>query len=115
MCCCRYGIDDFAPRRLLHNRRFDAGMVEFLECLRQLGDVAVQRNPSLKLPHRSVERLHQLESSARRLIRAFHSNRINKDKIHDVSIKYSFNSEEHWTRALKHVLYTLKLLNMTAA
>lgn len=41
--------------------------------------------------------------------------RINKDKIHDDSIKYSSSSEEQWTRALKHVLATLKLLNQTAA
>lgn len=36
--------------------------------------------------------------------------RIVKDKIGDVSIKLQFNQEESWTRALRHVLFALKLL-----
>ncbi|KAG0144558.1 hypothetical protein CROQUDRAFT_47205 [Cronartium quercuum f. sp. fusiforme G11] len=83
-----FGSDDFAFARMLHNRRFDNAMVDFLECLRQVLEVAVRRNPRNKIPFR-----------------------IHKDKIGEVSIKLSFSSEEAWTTALRHVLFTLKVLN----
>ncbi|EGG01177.1 uncharacterized protein MELLADRAFT_39252, partial [Melampsora larici-populina 98AG31] len=83
-----FGSDDFALARMLHNRRFDNAMVDFLECLRQVLEVAVRRNPRNKIPFR-----------------------IHKDKIGEVSIKLSFSSEEAWTTALRHVLFTLKVLN----
>ncbi|KAK4054376.1 Vacuolar protein sorting-associated protein atg6 [Microbotryomycetes sp. JL221] len=82
-----YGSGDFAVTRLLQNRRFDMAMVAFLDCLKQIGDHVSQRDQGLKLQHKIV-----------------------KDKIGDVSIKLQFGSDEIWTRALRHVLYDLKLL-----
>ncbi|KAK4054164.1 Vacuolar protein sorting-associated protein atg6 [Microbotryomycetes sp. JL201] len=82
-----YGSGDFAVMRLLQNRRFDIAMVAFLDCLRQIGEFVSQRDKDLRLQHKIV-----------------------KDKIGDVSIKLQFGSDEAWTRALRHVLYDLKLL-----
>ncbi|KDN53611.1 APG6-domain-containing protein [Tilletiaria anomala UBC 951] len=67
-------------------RSFDRGMEAFMECLRQMMEFASARDDPPRFPHT-----------------------INKDKIGEVSIKRS-GSEESWTRALRHVLLTLKLL-----
>jgi len=37
--------------------------------------------------------------------------RVHKDKIGEASIKLSFSSDEAWTSALRHVLFTLKIMN----
>ncbi|KAI8460976.1 autophagy protein Apg6-domain-containing protein [Phakopsora pachyrhizi] len=87
-CLELFGSDDFAFTRVLHNRRFDNAMVEFLECLRQVSEQAVKRGFNSKLPFN-----------------------IHKDKIGEYSIKLSFSSDEAWTGALRHVLYTLKVIN----
>lgn len=85
------------------HRRFDAGMVAFLECLRQLGEY-VEKTPApgrrggsgghgatipgLKLPYT-----------------------ISRDKIGDASIKLGFNqNDETWTRACKYTLTCCKFL-----
>jgi beclin len=83
------------PLGFLH-RRFDAAMVAFLECLRQLGDF-VEHDPAsgsrtgyqsgLKLPYE-----------------------IRKDRIGDASIKLGFNQDEGWTRACKYTLTCCKFL-----
>ncbi|KAF7714352.1 Uncharacterized protein PECH_003058 [Penicillium ucsense] len=86
------------------HRRFDNGMVAFLDCLRQLGQfvattpapVAANRRgqnngatgPGLKLPYE-----------------------IKKDRIGDASIKLGFNqNDETWTRACKYTLTCCKFL-----
>ncbi|KAJ5708474.1 Vacuolar protein sorting-associated protein 30 [Penicillium malachiteum] len=85
------------------HRRFDAGMVAFLDCLRQLGQfvestpapvTAGRRGqtgvtaPGLKLPYEIV-----------------------RDRINDSSIKLGFNqSDETWTRACKYTLTCCKFL-----
>jgi len=73
--------------RLLHNRRFDTGMVMFLDCLRVVMNHAQNLDSTIEFPYT-----------------------IQKDKIGDVSIKLQFSQEEVWTRALRHVLLTLKIL-----
>jgi beclin 1 len=82
-----YGSGDLALGRLLHNRRFDLGMVAFLDCLRQLAEFAKSQDSAVEMPHAIV-----------------------KDKIGDTSIKLQFTQEETWTRALRHVLLALKIL-----
>lgn len=85
------------------HRRFDAGMVAFLECLRQLGEFVETSqaagssnrrtqtgppSPILKLPYP-----------------------IKRDKIGDASIKLGFNqNDETWTRACKYTLTCCKYL-----
>lgn len=54
MFCFRFGSDDYALARMLHNRRFDNAMVDFLECLRQVLEVAVKQNSRIKIPFRYV-------------------------------------------------------------
>ncbi|CAE6479825.1 unnamed protein product [Rhizoctonia solani] len=81
-----FGSGELHIGRLLHNRRFDYGMVAFLECLRQIIEFA-KTQESIEFPHPIV-----------------------KDKIGDASIKWQFNQEETWTRALRHVLLALKIL-----
>jgi beclin 1 len=82
-----HGSGDLALGRLLHNRRFDFGMVAFLDCLRQLAAHVRAQDGAVELPHG-----------------------IAKDRIGDMSIKLQFNQEENWTRALRHVLLALKIL-----
>lgn len=82
-----FGSGELHIGRLLHNRRFDYGMVAFLECLRQIIEFAKTQEETIDFPHAIV-----------------------KDKIGDASIKWQFNQEEAWTRALRHVLLALKIL-----
>ncbi|KAI9719982.1 MAG: hypothetical protein M1812_003107 [Candelaria pacifica] len=89
-----YSSGDLPIGRMFIHRRFDAAMVAFLECLRQLGDyVEHTQSPSggtgqgLKLPYE-----------------------IKKDRIHDASIKLGFNQDEGWTRACKYTLTCCKFL-----
>ncbi|EMD37300.1 hypothetical protein CERSUDRAFT_113949 [Gelatoporia subvermispora B] len=82
-----YGSGDLHLGRLLHNRRFDFGMVAFLDCLKQLVDYVKSQDPQVDFPHQIV-----------------------KDKIGEASVKLQFSQEEAWTRALRHVLLALKIL-----
>lgn len=52
-CLELFGSDDFALARMLHNRRFDSAMVDFLECLRQVSEQVVKLNPQTKIPFRT--------------------------------------------------------------
>ncbi|UZJ53827.1 hypothetical protein CBS101457_003147 [Exobasidium rhododendri] len=79
-----HGSSDWQLGRLLPDRRFDHGMIAFLDCLRQLCEHVAVRDTSFKSPHI-----------------------INKDKIGGSSIR---KSDEVWTRALRNVLMTLKML-----
>jgi beclin 1 len=79
------------------HRRFDAGMMAFIDCVAQLGAhvEATSRPPhsantpgtGLKLPYD-----------------------IKKDKVGDASIKLGFNQDEIWTRACKYTLTCCKFL-----
>jgi len=91
-----FSSGDVALTRIMSSRRFDAGMVAFLDCLAQLGRhvylTSTERNPGspgLKLPYP-----------------------INKDKVGDVSLKLGagFNQDEGWTKACKATLTNCKFL-----
>ncbi|MBW0490768.1 hypothetical protein O181_030483 [Austropuccinia psidii MF-1] len=89
-CLELFGSDDFTLVRVLHNRRFDNAMIDFLECLKQVLDHLTKQNKKIKIPFR-----------------------IHKDKIGESSIKLSFSSDEVWTSALRYVLFTLKIINVS--
>ncbi|OJD13621.1 hypothetical protein AJ78_05943 [Emergomyces pasteurianus Ep9510] len=113
------------------HRRFDAGMVAFLECLRQLGEHVENTPVSLPsrspLPHRHSRYQSPGEPSpATRALQAQISGlklpyEIKRDKIGDASIKLGFNqNDETWTRACKYTLTCCKFLlahasNVTSA
>mmetsp|Transcript_7424 Transcript_7424/g.10285 ORF Transcript_7424/g.10285 Transcript_7424/m.10285 type:complete len:464 (+) Transcript_7424:24-1415(+) len=87
-----FGSSDISLGRLFWYRRFDTGMVAFLQCLSELGDYAESQDRTFKLPYK-----------------------IDKDKIGDMSIKIQFNNEETWTKALKYMLTNLKYLLLFAS
>ncbi|KAK2758700.1 autophagy protein 6 [Arachnomyces sp. PD_36] len=84
------------------HRRFDNGMVAFLECLRQIGTYVENTPPPQgpSSPHRSPSRVGLKLPYE-----------IKRDKIGDASIKLGFNqSDETWTRACKYTLTCCKFL-----
>ncbi|KAI9354105.1 autophagy protein Apg6-domain-containing protein [Zopfochytrium polystomum] len=81
-----YGSGDLSGI-LFWNRRFENGLVAFLNCLQQLGDFAAEQDPKFRLPYR-----------------------INKDKIGDASIRVQFGQDDQWTKALKYTLIDTKWL-----
>ncbi|KAK2875402.1 hypothetical protein FQN49_001628 [Arthroderma sp. PD_2] len=97
------------------HRRFDSGMVAFLECLRQLGN-QVERTPtSISNPSESPSsrpgnpqqrRQNQTQVTGLKL-----PYEIKRDKIGDASIKLGFNqNDETWTRACKYTLTCCKFI-----
>ncbi|KAI5815475.1 autophagy protein Apg6-domain-containing protein [Pyronema omphalodes] len=82
-----FSSGDIPLGRMFLHRKFDMAMVAFLECLRQLGEYVVQRDPQLRMPYTIV-----------------------KDKIGDVCIRLAFNQDEAWTKACKYTLTCVKFL-----
>lgn len=73
---------------LFWQSKFDKAMLGFLHCLKEMGDyAAVQSGNKFELPYR-----------------------IDQDKIGGLTIKFSSNSDENWTKACKYVLTNLKYL-----
>lgn len=77
----------------LFQGKFDLALVEFLQCIRQLGEYIESKQPQetgqarAKLPYKIV-----------------------KDKIGDVSIKLSYGHDDQWTKACKGMLTCCKFL-----
>lgn len=92
-----YSSGDFPINFGFLHRKFDAAMVAFLECLRQLGEFVEHQAPpsaagggasgGVKMPYE-----------------------IRKDRIHDQSIKLALNKDEGWTKACKYTLTCCKYL-----
>ncbi|EGD96115.1 hypothetical protein TESG_03574 [Trichophyton tonsurans CBS 112818] len=96
------------------HRRFDAGMVAFLECLRQLGNqvektptsISTPAEPSASRPGNTPRRQNSTQITGLKL-----PYEIKRDKIGDASIRLGFNqSDETWTRACKYTLTCCKFL-----
>lgn len=84
------------------HRRFDAGMVAFLECLRQLGEY-VENAPA---PMSNRHGQQGINTTGLKL-----PYDIKRDRIGDASIKLGFNqNDETWTRACKYTLTCCKFL-----
>ncbi|KAJ5801576.1 uncharacterized protein N7518_003644 [Penicillium psychrosexuale] len=85
------------------HRRFDSGMVAFLECLRQLGKFVEKTPAPVVSPRRG-----QTGATAPGLKLPYE---IKRDRIGDASIKLGFNqNDETWTRACKYTLTCCKFL-----
>ncbi|KAJ2804941.1 Vacuolar protein sorting-associated protein atg6 [Coemansia guatemalensis] len=76
-----FGSGDLYLGRLFQNRRFDAAMVAYLECLRQVAQRITALNPQLRVPYA-----------------------IDHDKIGAASIKPQFGQDDVWTRACRNTL-----------
>ncbi|ODH27353.1 hypothetical protein ACO22_04214 [Paracoccidioides brasiliensis] len=100
------------------HRRFDAGMVAFLECLRQLGEhventpISLRsHSPSSHRHPRSGERSPATRTLQAQVLGLKLPYEIKRDKIGDASIKLGFNqNDETWTRACKYTLTCCKFL-----
>lgn len=85
------------------HRRFDSGMVAFLECLRQLGQFVEATPPPVASTRRG-----QPGGTVPGLRLPYE---IKRDRIGDASIKLGFNqNDETWTRACKYTLTCCKFL-----
>jgi len=98
-----YSSGDIPLGRVFNHRRFDAGMVAFLECLAQVGG-HLEKTPSLAIGTRSTP---PKNNAGRQLPYAIHG-----DKIGDISIKLGagFQQDENFTKACKYALTCCKYL-----
>ena len=112
-----YSSGDLPLGRMLLHRRLDAGMVAFLECLRQIGGFVETgqmdspspiRGPLLSSPRSGAS--SGPEDASRSGVAIQLPYVIKKDKIGDTSIKLSVSDDEAWTRACKFTLTCCKYL-----
>jgi len=110
-----FSSGDLPMGRIILHRRIDAGMVAFLECLRQLGEFVHAPNarssptdhrPSVRSPGKTHDGGGDDLSSGGSAL----PYKIHKDKIDDVSIKLGTSTDEAWTRACKYALTCCKFL-----
>lgn len=123
-----FSSGDLPLGRMLLHRRLDAGMVAFLECLRQLGEfvetgstpTASSSPPSKTAPPRNQLHRNSSMSAAtegggagagaggERGIKLPYE--IHKDRIGETSIRLGVSPDEAWTRACKYTLTCCKFL-----
>ena len=112
-----FSSGDLPLGRMLLHRRLDAGMVAFLECLRQLCDFVEQS--SHHVAHNSnlpiIERGSPASDAKVAKLKVPYS--ITKDRIGDpekpeliASIKLGVSQDDAWTRACKYTLTCCKFL-----
>jgi beclin 1 len=82
-----YGSSELSLSRLFWYRRFDNGLVAFLQCIADLEAHCQAIDPQFKLPYA-----------------------IKGDKVGELSIKTRLGNDESWTRALKFLATDLKWL-----
>jgi len=109
-----FSSGDLPLGRMLLHRRLDAGMVAFLECLRQLGEFAEtghdSQPSSLSPQHPPSPRSAGSRDPASPGVGLKLPYTLRKDKIGDVSIRLSVSQDEAWTRACKYTLTCCKFL-----
>ena len=114
-----FSSGDLPLGRMLLHRRLDAGMVAFLECLRQLGEhveitssasapSSHPASPNPKSPKSTGGGGRDSPASGTGGLKLPYT--IRKDKIGDASIKLGVSQDEAWTRACKYALTCCKFL-----
>lgn len=103
-----FSSGDMAIGRLLNHRRFDAGMVAFLDCLNQVGK-HVERASNIEANTNTANRNSSTRNPPLKRVLPYP---IQGDKIGDVSIKLGvgFHQDENFTKACKHALTDCKFL-----
>jgi beclin len=86
-----FGSSDISLGKLLWYRRFDSGMVRFLQCLNEYGQWAESHQQSAGPASSKVLQYPIVD-----------------DCIMGISVKLHFNPEARWTKALKFMLINLK-------
>lgn len=105
-----FSSGDLPLGRGIVHRRLDAGMVAFLECVRQLGEYVEIGGIDSPSPHPgspSSGRSKDPPGGGGGLKLPYG---IKKDKIGDASIKLGVSQDEAWTRACKYALTCCKFL-----
>ena len=112
-----FSSGDLPLGRMILHRRLDAGMVAFLECLRQLGEYVEMSSGNATAPHPSSPPASpKADGGAARASPAGGGGglklpyTIRKDRIGDESIKLGVSPDEAWTRACKYALTCCKFL-----
>ncbi len=113
-----FSSGDLPLGRMILHRRLDAGMVAFLECLRQLGDYVETGSASAPSSHPTSSSpvspkpagTNGRDSPASGTGGLKLPYNIRKDKIGDESIKLGVSTDEAWTRACKYALTCCKFL-----
>lgn len=104
-----FSSGEMAIGRVLNHRRFDNGMVAFLDCLAQLGKY-VERTSTIEVsPKPSLNKISATRSTPSKPVLPY---TIQNDKIGDYSIKLGmgFGDAESFTRACKYILTCCKFL-----
>ncbi|KAI1378753.1 APG6-domain-containing protein [Hypoxylon crocopeplum] len=91
------------PLQMLWNRKFDQGMVAFLELVRQLGAFVHQQTKA------SSDR-GEFAANPLALPYKIEGDKIGDDRIGHFSIKLGMNNDESWTKACKFALTCCKFL-----
>ncbi|KAI1081967.1 APG6-domain-containing protein [Whalleya microplaca] len=91
------------PLQMLWNRKFDQGMVAFLELVRQLGAFVHQQT-------KVVGERGEYAANPLALPYKIEGDKIGDDRIGHFSIKLGMNTDESWTKACKFALTCCKFL-----
>lgn len=111
-----FSSGDLPLGRMIVHRRLDAGMVAFIECVRQLGEFVDEATPNLRPSNRADSR-DAPASGTKGGVKLPYT--IRKDKIVATdkngveeihSIKLGVSNDEDWTKACKYVLTCCKYL-----
>lgn len=104
-----FSSGEMAIGRVLNHRRFDNGMVAFLDCLSQLGRYVERTSTTDIVSKPSVNKALAVRSTPSKPVLPYI---IQNDKIGDYSIKLGmgFGDAESFTRACKYVLTCCKFL-----
>ncbi|ETI22707.1 hypothetical protein G647_06783 [Cladophialophora carrionii CBS 160.54] len=104
-----FSSGDLAIGRLLNHRRFDSGMVAFLDCLGQLGNYVEKTSTTDVSNTKTSMRTAVIRGPSTKRVLPY---TIEGDKIGGISIKLGvgFHQDENFTKACKYALTCCKFL-----